>query len=100
MNVIENEDRILKKLACKVNVAHISDLRNEQFALKLIRSLLEINANQFDLSEWNDACSFFTREYESHNSSDEARYSLMTYISKERWRLNNISFLHVSQAFR
>lgn len=88
MNAV-NQNRLLDNLADKLRVTHLVDLKTDQYAVELLKELLEIDKNTFAVHEWNEACGYFTGRNEHYPSEHEARLGLMTFLSKERWIIAN-----------
>lgn len=84
-----NQNRLLDNLAGKLMVTCLADLKTDQYAVELLKELLEIERNIFAVHEWNEACGYFTGRNERYPSEHEARLGLMTFLSKERWIIAN-----------
>ena len=84
-----NKNRLLDNLADKLMVTRLADLKTDQYAVDLLKELLEMDKNIFAVHEWNEACGYFTGRNERYPNEHEARLGLMTFLSKERWIIAN-----------
>lgn len=83
---LENENRLLKDLVDRIEVTDIFELKYERSVKKVFLALLEIEVNLFNITEWNNTCKYFMRVESSFKTTSEARYNLMCFLSKERWK--------------
>lgn len=83
----EIKNVILKDLAEKIDADSISELKCGKFSKVIFIVLLKIDTDYFKIEDWNDACNYFMKSNMIFKTSREARYSLMSFLYKERWKL-------------
>lgn len=82
-------NRLLADLANKLELSCLAEIKNDRYAVDILKELLEIDKSIFAVQEWNEAYRFFSGRHEPYSTEDEARLGLMTFLSKERWQIAN-----------
>lgn len=94
----DNSNRLLDNLADKLSLTCLAEIKNDRYAVDILKELLEIDKSIFAVQEWNEAYRFFSGRHEPYSTEDEARLGLMTFLSKERWQIANQHFKIANQS--
>ena len=79
MDIASNKQGLLDRIARQMDCLYLSDLRNPAYIPAIHNTIALIQANEYALSEWNDAVQYITTKPLTFSTSYEARNFLLEY---------------------